>query len=147
MKGKSVLKEVLILCGGLGATNFIDSELFSFVVGQGPSMIPTFGENNVLMINKLKWKLGLAKKGDIVFSSTPADLETKVVKRIAHIPGDTVILKNGDRVKLEPNQYWLLGDNPDKSFDSRHFGPVPSHMIGGIVSGVIYPTFKFFNEA
>lgn len=114
------------------------------VIGQGPSMKPTFGENNVLMVNRLKWRLGLFDKGDIVFSRTPFDDETNVVKRIAYLPGDMVKLKNGESFQLGHNHYWLLGDNPDQSFDSRHYGPIPGHMIQGLVVGSMYPALTWF---
>jgi signal peptidase I len=79
-----------------------------------------------------------------LFTKTPHDSTTMVVKRLAYLPGETVELKDGSIYKLEHNQYWVAGDNVERSFDSRHFGPIPHHMICGIVTGVIYPNLILF---
>ena len=34
-------------------------------------------------------------------------------------------------LKIPKGHVWLLGDNPDCSKDSRHFGPVPYGLIRG----------------
>ncbi len=40
-------------------------------------------------------------------------------------------------VKLEADEYFLLGDNLDYSFDSRTFGPVSREcIIGRIIFGL-----------
>lgn len=143
-KLNKLLKESAVLCLGVGTGLWIDSELYSLVVGQGPSMLPTFGTNNVLTVNRLKWKMGIFTKGDIVFTKNPHDEKTMIVKRLAHLPGETVELKDGTSYKLEHNQFWVEGDNAERSFDSRHFGPIPSHMVAGLVTGVIYPKVEWF---
>lgn len=144
-KLKKLYKEAAVLCLGVGTGLWIDSECYSLVVGQGPSMLPTFGTNNVLTVNRLKWKFGKFTKGDILFTMTPHDNSTMVVKRLKHLPGETVELNDGSTYKLEHNQYWVEGDNAERSFDSRHFGPVPRHMVAGVVTGVIYPKVEWFN--
>lgn len=77
-------------------------------------------------------------------------LNQPMLKRIAAVPGDTVILKSGyllvngeptsitiasrdsyggklsawpTPLTLQPGQYWLTSD-PERGFDSRYFGPV-----------------------
>lgn len=144
-KFTKIAKEISVIGLGVGTGLWIDSECYSLVVGQGPSMIPTFGTNSVLTVNRFKWKYGLFKKDDIVFSKTPHDDSTMVVKRLTHLPGETVELNDGTLYKLEHNQFWLQGDNTERSFDSRHFGPIPKHMISGIVTGIIYPKVNWFN--
>jgi type IV secretory pathway protease TraF len=52
----------------------------------------------------------------------------EMVKRVAAVPGDRV-----EGRLLGPNEYWVTGDNPDGSSDSRTFGPVPSDAIRGRV--------------
>ncbi len=53
--------------------------------------------------------------------------------------GDTVIAKlnNRDVVKrverIDNNTYYLVGDNRHESSDSRHYGPVPSGAILGVM--------------
>jgi hypothetical protein len=57
-KINKLLRESAVICLGVGTGLWIDSECYSLVVGQGPSMLPTFGSNNVLTVNRLKWKMG-----------------------------------------------------------------------------------------
>lgn len=56
--------------------------------------------------------------------------------------GDVVVLEHPERSgellitkrvhRVEAGGYWLLGDNPGQSTDSRHFGLVP-HVIGPVI--------------
>ena len=66
---------------------------------RGDSMLPTLHENDYLIINKIGYKVGEPKNGDvIVFKS---DLEQNdgtnkdLVKRIIGIEGDRIIIKDG----------------------------------------------------
>jgi nickel-type superoxide dismutase maturation protease len=43
---------------------------------------------------------------------------------VARRPGDPMLLVKRV-VEVTPGGYWLVGDNPAASTDSRHFGPVP----------------------
>ena len=52
----------------------------------------------------------------------------EVVKRIAALPGERV----EDRV-LQADQYWVTGDRPDASTDSRSFGPIHRSAIAGVI--------------
>jgi nickel-type superoxide dismutase maturation protease len=55
-------------------------------------------------------------------------------------PGDVVVVERPDRpgllvvkriVRREPGGWWLAGDNPAQSDDSRVFGPVPDDDVRG----------------
>ncbi|EEQ97089.1 hypothetical protein Pmar_PMAR027335 [Perkinsus marinus ATCC 50983] len=37
---------------------------------------------------------------------------------------------------------YVLGDNPDRSVDSRYFGPIPQPLIDGLVVAVIWPPWR-----
>lgn len=81
-------------------------------------------------------------------------------KRIVGQPGDTVEGRDGllfvngreydrvrtkpfSRVKLEADQYFVVGDNRSNSVDSRDFGPVPRDAIRGRVLLVFAPADEF----
>ena len=79
-----------------------------------------------------------------------------LTKRVIGVPGDTVTvhsrrvyvdgIKTDDietapftAVKLDPHQYFVLGDNRSFSHDSREFGAVPRSAIFGRVILVWWP--------
>jgi signal peptidase I len=122
------------------------------------SMIPTLQINDRLIIEKLSYHWQKPQRGDIVvFSPTKALVQQNYhdafIKRIIGIPGDTVQVKNrkvyvNDRpltenyieeapnydfgpVLVPENQYLVLGDNRNNSYDSHYWGFVPRDNIIG----------------
>ena len=55
-----------------------------------------------------------------------------LLKRVVGLPGEREIWK-GKAIRLGPQEYWLEGDNKEKSIDSRNpiFGPVPQEVLLG----------------
>jgi nickel-type superoxide dismutase maturation protease len=72
-----------------------------------------------------------------------------VVRRGARIrPGDVVVARRPDRpslllvkraVRRTATGWWLEGDNPDESDDSRLFGPVEAALVEARVLGRYWP--------
>jgi nickel-type superoxide dismutase maturation protease len=97
---------------------------------EGASMLPALFPGD--------WALAVAarriRRGDVVVVEHPGRPGYEMVKRVAHVPGDHV----GDRL-LHPGEYWVLGDRPDTSTDSRHFGPVLRERIKAKVLLVYWP--------
>ena len=58
-----------------------------------------------------------------------------------YTPGRT-LAREGDVVKLGPDEYFACGDNSRSSFDSRFWGPVPARNLCGIAGGVFWPFFN-----
>jgi hypothetical protein len=58
----------------------------------------------------------------------------EMAKRLAGLPGEQVAGRT-----LGPDEYWVLGDHPDGSTDSRQFGPVGRQMIRGVVRFRYWP--------
>ena len=107
------------------------------------SMHPTLQVNDRLLINKLSYKFGGIKAGDIVIFKPPASVDSKYdyVKRIVGLPGDTVEVTGGklylngkpleESYLNEPPYYelapttipqdkvFVLGDNRNHSYDSH----------------------------
>lgn len=77
------------------------------------SMSPTIS-NNDIVISIDSWGV---KEGDIVIFMLPESEKHKYEKE------DWIWCKRVDHIK--DNKFWLLGDNSEESYDSRHFGYVP----------------------
>jgi len=121
------------------------------------SMVPTFNIGDRIIIDELDDASEL-KRGDIVITDPLEHDHLPMIKRVVGIPGDFIIRKN-DKVFVnhEPtekelrdagitdvqldiksylpnNMFFLLGDNPEESMDSRYFGPISGrHIIGKAV--------------
>ena len=60
---------------------------------------------------------GLAGAGDVVVLEHPERLGMLIVKRVQSVDAEG---------------YWVVGDAPDASTDSRHFGAVPT-VVGRVI--------------
>jgi nickel-type superoxide dismutase maturation protease len=96
-----------------------------FRVGvEGDSMMPTLSRGDYLVAVRSR----TVRRGSLVVVEHPERPGYEMVKRVVALPGERV----EDRI-LEPDEYWVIGDNPDGSTDSRTFGPVPAAAIRGRV--------------
>ncbi|MDQ3990707.1 MAG: S26 family signal peptidase [Actinomycetota bacterium] len=63
------------------------------------------------------------------------------LRRADPVPGDVVVVHLPGRgregvkrvARITPAGYWVAGDNPVASTDSRTFGPVPFDAVAGVV--------------
>ena len=132
--------------------------LFKPFYVKGQSMEPTFYEKEYLIIDEISYRFRPPERGEVIVLRAPIDRREYYLKRIVGLPGDRVrvsdnhvIIYNQDHpegrvieetyltettpgtttVTLGPEQYFVLGDNRDASFDSRRFGPIPRGDIIG----------------
>ena len=132
---------------------------FGFQVArvEGQSMAPTLEDQDRLIVNKLVYRIGEPRRGDIVMLYYPLNPEKSFVKRVIAEEGDTVRIVDGqvyvndiplkdDYVPAEfrshddwgpqviPEGYdFVMGDHRNNSSDSRHWGMVPKRYIIGKV--------------
>lgn len=130
-------------------------------------MAPTLENRQEIMINRFIYLLSDPKPGDIVvFLPNGNEKSHYYVKRVIGIPGDTVQIKEGEvyvngelfededefapildaelaaePVKLEEDEYFVLGDNRNNSEDSRYanIGNVKKEYIIGKAWFIISP--------
>jgi signal peptidase I len=137
----------------------------------GNSMHPTYKNGEYLMANKVTYRIKDPERGDVVifkYSDTQ-----DFIKRIIGLPGDTVMLKDGqlyinnkrldesnylsdsvytnggDFLKegeskvIPEGEYFVCGDNRPHSSDSRTFGSVEKADIKGKAWIVYFPFSEF----
>ena len=102
----------------------------SRVAIEGPSMAPTLLPGDWALVVALR-KLD---RDDVVVVEHPGRPGYEMVKRVTGLPGDTV----GDRT-LGEGEFWVEGDYPNASTDSRQFGPVTRDEIKARVVLVYWP--------
>lgn len=90
----------------------------------GSSMSPTLEPREYLLALRTR----TVRLGSLVVVEHPNQAGHEMVKRIEAGPGGQV----GDRI-LGADEYWVVGDNSDRSTDSRSFGPVRREAIRGRV--------------
>jgi signal peptidase I len=132
---------------------------FGFQVArvEGQSMAPTLEDQDRLIVNKLIYRIGEPRRGDIVMLYYPLNPDKSFVKRVIAEEGDTVRIVDGrvyvndiplkdDYVQADyrshddwgpqviPEGYdFVMGDHRNNSSDSRHWGNVPKKYIIGKV--------------
>jgi signal peptidase I len=110
-------------------------------------MLPTLAPGQRLIVDRTAFCLAVPKRWQIVVFRCPEDASTYCVKRIVGLPGETVEIRGGRlwidgqgatvggppysfapigqpaQYQLADDEYFLLGDNPADSDDSRVWRP------------------------
>ena len=133
--------------------------LINVFVGQatrvdGQSMEPNLHTYQRLVVEKISYRFHGPRRFDIVVLKLPDQGEELLIKRVVGLPGETVEIKDGrvyinnelldepftaeetrsrryEKVIVPPLHVFVLGDNRNRSNDSRSFGPVPIDNIVG----------------
>ncbi|MCL5674231.1 MAG: signal peptidase I [Candidatus Omnitrophica bacterium] len=136
----------LFIIFGLGYLFAIKGVVFYKIPSN--SMKPTLEKNDrIIGINVNPSDL---KRGDIVTFLYPKASKKILVKRIIGLPGDKILIENGDvfinnkkitepyikekpvydlKTKVPKGDVFVLGDNRNNSFDSSIWGPLPINDI------------------
>ena len=96
---------------------------------EGVSMVPTLRPGDFISVRFPK--RGEPRTGQVVVVTND---RRDLIKRVIAMPGETV---RGHT--LGPSEFWVEGDNPSVSTDSRHLGPTDRGDIMGIARAVYWP--------
>ncbi len=165
--GKGLLKDLFTLVF-LIIVVVIPIRLFvvsPFVV-DGESMHPTFGNLDYLIVDEFLYNFKAPERGDVIVFRYPKNPSIFYIKRIIGLPGETVSIHRGvvtirtasgdtlvlsepyivnedatytKDVSLNPEEYFVMGDNRPNSSDSRVWGPLPKKDIIGRVDLRLLP--------
>jgi len=152
------LIETLVVFGAVFALIYLFVAQFHKV--SGLSMFPTMHNSDYLITEKISYRIGEPKKGEIIVLKNPKDESQDFIKRIIAVPGDSIRIENNSvfvngglisepylpagtptnpgsflaekqTIKAGPNQYFVFGDNRGHSSDSRDWGPITKEEIIG----------------
>ena len=139
---------------------------------EGLSMFATLDDNNYLIADKIAYRLHAPQRGDIIILRPPTDDSKDFIKRVIALPGERLLIQggvvfiNGHKLDepylpeawtsqanwggdagmvIPPNQYFVMGDNRNRSQDSRTFGPIGRDRIDGRAWFRIWPLNNFGN--
>ena len=129
----------------------------------GASMDPTLIDGETMILNKLALNIRDINRWDIVVARTDG---SNVIKRVVGLPGERVKYEDGvlyingeavednfsltitydfNEIKVDENEFFLLGDNRRISQDSRNpqIGNIHRDDIRGITNIIIFPFGRF----
>jgi len=160
---KIISKEIFsLLIVVIIVTVLIRLFVFDVFVVKGDSMAPSILNGEIVFVNKTAYYFDTPKRGDVIVV-IPRNMNSKIIKRVIGMPRERIeILENrvvirnekgGEEVPfsegylefketlpmgketftLDPNEYFVMGDNRYISVDSRVLGPVDDWEMKGKV--------------
>ncbi len=139
-----------------------------FIVS-GASMDNTFHNNDYLIVDQASYHFEDPKRGEVIIFRYPNDPAQFFIKRVIGIPGDHITVENNivtvtaadgttsvlnepyiksmnninhTDVTLSDSDYFVMGDNRDRSSDSRFWGTLPRKNIVGRAVLRLFPFNK-----
>ena len=129
-------------------------------------MVPSFHSGDYLIVDEISYRFSNPQRGDVIVFNFPKDTKERFIKRVIGLPGETVEITNGqvkvidngktialdekylpndlktypdENTTLKANEYFVMGDNREYSYDSRAWGIVPRANIIGKAFLRIFP--------
>ena len=139
---------------------FLIDSFFPRVRVENISMKPTLQPGELLLVNKLSYRLGEPHHGDVIVFHYPGNPSEDYIKRLIGLPGDDIRVENGlvyinnqpmdepyiaappaynGDWKIPEDSYFVLGDNRNQSSDSHSWGFVPRDLIVGKALIIYWP--------
>ena len=150
----------------IGLTFFITTFIGQRTQVNGESMYPALHNKDNLIVDKISYRFSDPRRYDIIVFPYHYKDRTYYIKRVIGLPGETVQIKDGmiyingsvyleeqnfsqmedagiakDEITLGEDEYFVLGDNRNRSEDSRFadMGNIRLDDIEGKVWAVISP--------
>ncbi len=147
-----------------------------FIVS-GASMEETFYTGEYLIIDQVTYHFDEPARGEVIIFRYPRDPSKFFIKRVIGLPGETISIIDNEvtisnqnspngfvldepyiaqmtptapfTTTLSEDEYFVMGDNRDKSSDSRTWGPLEEDKIIGRAWVRLFPpqSFEFFPGA
>lgn len=155
---KEILQTALI---SLGIFFFVYIFLVQPHRVKGESMVPNFGDGELLLTEKVTYRLYRPQRGDVIVFQAPGR-KVDFIKRVIGLPDEEIKVENGSiyingqkldepyetqftegtlKLTVPQNEYFVLGDNRGASSDSRSFGSIKKNTIRGKAWLVYWPIF------
>jgi signal peptidase I len=158
---RTILEWLGVIGGGIAIALLVEAFLIQAFWIPSPSMEPTLGVGDRVLVNKLSYNFHDVNRGDVVVFERPPGASNgengeikDLIKRVIAIGGDTIeardgnVYVNGKQIEenyLEPGtptdnlplttipdgRVFVMGDNRTNSEDSRIFGPIDEDDIVG----------------
>ena len=176
-KTNKIIKEIVLwaveLLLVIGAAFFIVHYAIEKTTMAGESMEPILSSGDEILINKFAYRFTEPKRFDIIVCKHNGKEHSFYnIKRVVGLPGETISIKDGfvyingeaidekidvppmttagvaeDKLKLDDNEFFVLGDNRNNSEDSRFtsLGNVVKEDIIG-KAWIRLNSFNFVNQ-
>ena len=161
-KIKGIIKEVIPYLVIIICVLLVKQFVVSPIQVNGDSMDPTLQDGDLMILNKLSYKLGSINRFDIVVIDKE---DTYIIKRVIGLPGEKIEYKdnklyiNDEEIEegflpsgkvtmdfvtqVGKNCYFVMGDNRQISLDSRELGCFEMDQIKGKTSLSFFPFDRF----
>ncbi|OGK52704.1 signal peptidase I [Candidatus Roizmanbacteria bacterium RIFCSPLOWO2_01_FULL_44_13] len=141
---------------------------------KGASMEPSFDSGDYILTSRVTYKFRDMERGDVVVFNSPKNPDIEYIKRVIGLPGDKIRISGedvyvNDQVMTEnyiadktnlweggciqdgveyivpTSEVFVMGDNRQRSSDSREFCSIPIQSVVGVVFFRYFPPDKVGN--
>ncbi len=165
---KDLLEWAAVLVAAVALALVFKAFLFQAFWIPSESMESTLQLQDRVLVNKVSYRLHDINRGDVIVFKrpdlSPEDDVKDLIKRVIGVPGesiegrDGVIYIDGDRliepyleagvastsfdfgpIQIEEGTIFVMGDNRERSYDSRYFGTIPQDDVRGRAFILFWP--------